>query len=258
MNYLKGAEPFEFQGGAEGVLLLHGFTGSTNEVRYLGERLHQDGGYTVHGPCLPGHGTRPEDLATVHWRDWYDAASAALDRLLARCEAVSVAGLSMGGITAARLAALRGGDVRTLIAMAPAFYVRGVPIGWARRLLELPLVTRLWMSYGKAAGPDIHDPETKRTHVCYDGAPSVALRELFEYIEVVRDEVDRIEVPTLILHGARDHAVPPKASYFLADRIRSRDVTVKFFAHSFHVLPIDVDRDDVAREARAFLDRHHS
>ena len=48
--------PFFFAGGDVGCLLVHGFTGTPHEMRFLGERLAAQG-YTVSGVCLAGHAT---------------------------------------------------------------------------------------------------------------------------------------------------------------------------------------------------------
>ena len=51
---MASAEPFDLVGGDDlGVVLVHGFTGTPYEVRYLGERL-AEAGFTVSGPRLPG------------------------------------------------------------------------------------------------------------------------------------------------------------------------------------------------------------
>jgi carboxylesterase len=50
---LAGAEPFRFDGGDVGVLLLHGFTGSPQGLRPWGEAL-RDAGVTVHCPLVVG------------------------------------------------------------------------------------------------------------------------------------------------------------------------------------------------------------
>ncbi|BBP92335.1 hypothetical protein BsIDN1_59530 [Bacillus safensis] len=42
-------KPFTFKGGEKAVLLLHGFTGNTADVRMLGRYLN-DRGYTCHAP----------------------------------------------------------------------------------------------------------------------------------------------------------------------------------------------------------------
>jgi carboxylesterase len=79
------------------VLLLHGFSGSPWEVRPLGDALSARG-FHVHAPLLPGHGSTPEALRFVTWRDWLSAADDALEKLFARFEEVSLAGLSMGAL----------------------------------------------------------------------------------------------------------------------------------------------------------------
>ena len=83
-------------GRAIGVLLVHGFTGSPAAMKPWAHALAGQG-YAVEVPLLPGHGTRWQDLNGVSWTDWYDEASAAFDRLRGDCDAVVVAGLSMGG-----------------------------------------------------------------------------------------------------------------------------------------------------------------
>ena len=90
-----------------GVLLLHGFSGSPASMRPWANHL-AGRGYAVEVPLLPGHGTRWQDLNQVRWTDWYAEAEAALDRLLATCDAVVVGALSMGGSVALRLAEERG------------------------------------------------------------------------------------------------------------------------------------------------------
>ena len=90
------AQPFSFEGGKTGVLVVHGFTGCTQSMRPLGEGLAA-AGFTVIGPRLPGHGTSVEDLAARTWQEWTSEAERAFEGLLDRCDKVFVTGLSMGG-----------------------------------------------------------------------------------------------------------------------------------------------------------------
>ena len=46
-------KPFTFKGGDKAVLLLHGFTGNTADVRMLGRYLNERG-YTCHAPQYKG------------------------------------------------------------------------------------------------------------------------------------------------------------------------------------------------------------
>ena len=95
---MKDAEPFSFDGDDNAVLVLHGFTGCPQSLRYFGESLHDRFGFTVSGPRLPGHGTSPDDMETTGYLDWLGAAETALQELAGRKSKVFVAGLSMGGV----------------------------------------------------------------------------------------------------------------------------------------------------------------
>src|ERR687889_705116 len=66
---MEGAEPFRFEGNEVGVLVSHGFTGTTQSVRPLGEALAEEG-FTVIGPRLEGHGTSMEDHTSSTASDW--------------------------------------------------------------------------------------------------------------------------------------------------------------------------------------------
>ena len=59
-DHLPGDE-FFWEGNNTGILLSHGYTATTAEVRPLAETLYRQG-YTVAGPLLPGHGTDPKDM----------------------------------------------------------------------------------------------------------------------------------------------------------------------------------------------------
>ena len=61
---IKQPEPFFFEGGERAVLLLHGFTGHSADVRMLGRYLNSKG-YTCYAPIYRGHGKSPEELIGV-------------------------------------------------------------------------------------------------------------------------------------------------------------------------------------------------
>ena len=70
---MPGAEPFFYEGGSIGCLLLHGFTATPQEMRQLGRFLEQCG-FTVNGVLLTGHGTQVQDLSHTTWHDWHHSA----------------------------------------------------------------------------------------------------------------------------------------------------------------------------------------
>ena len=75
-------------------------------MRPWGEHLAAEG-FAVRCPLLPGHGTRWQDCNTSSHDHGTTAVGAAFDALAAECDRVFVAGLSMGGTLATRLAEVR-------------------------------------------------------------------------------------------------------------------------------------------------------
>src|SRR3546814_20256744 len=83
--------------------------------RFLAER-----GYAVEVPLLPGHGTTWQDMNTTNWDDWYGEIERVFAKLVEENDKVVVAGLSMGGALALRLAAHHPESVHGLMLVNPA------------------------------------------------------------------------------------------------------------------------------------------
>jgi len=138
-------EPFDLVGDDEvGVVLVHGFTGTPYEVRYLGVELARDG-FTVRAPLLPGHGTSIDDLDRTRWEDWAEAVERAVDALRVRCGRVAVVGQSLGGLLALHVGSQRK-DVFAVGSLAAPLWLDGLSGKVARwtqgplaRLKRLPM-----------------------------------------------------------------------------------------------------------------------
>jgi carboxylesterase len=248
---VPGAEPFDLRGDRRGVLMLHGFTGTPFEVRPLGDRLATRG-LSVLGPLLAGHGTTPAELAQKRWQDWEASASRALDSLRARTDHVCVAGLSMGGLLALRLARLRPSDVTGIVLMAVPLWLPQIVRRATRLLCRLPE----WVSLRvpKLGGSDVCDRAARRTNPGYREFPVRAVAQLLELQDVVRVGLSHIQTPTLILHGRHDHTAPPACAGAIAEALGARDVRLRWLERSYHLLPIDVEREEVARHVGDFVE----
>src|SRR5689334_16582334 len=103
-HHIPGAEPIALDGGARGVLLLHGFGDTPQSLRVLAHRLHA-GGWSVRVPCLTGHGSSLKAFTMARADEWMAGARAALHEVQSRSTKVAVIGQSMGGALATILAA---------------------------------------------------------------------------------------------------------------------------------------------------------
>src|SRR4029453_16615399 len=110
MGVMPGAGTFYFEGSDDGCLLVHGFTGTPQNVRPLGDFLARRG-LTVLAPRLAGHGTSVDEFEKTGPEDWISTVEGGLDQLKKTCSSVFVIGISMGGTLAMHLAATRGADL---------------------------------------------------------------------------------------------------------------------------------------------------
>ncbi|MFN7135139.1 MAG: alpha/beta hydrolase, partial [Myxococcales bacterium] len=115
-------QPFELGRGKRHALLIHGFTGTPFEMRPLGERLAASGYHCI-GVKLPGHGLDPYELERANAMDWINEAREALFRL-PDDEPVFIAGMSMGALIGAIIAADHRHRVRGLAMCAPPLRLR--------------------------------------------------------------------------------------------------------------------------------------
>jgi carboxylesterase len=244
-DLMPGAEPWSADGGPVGVLVVHGFTGNPQSMRPLAEALAA-AGCTVSLPLLPGHGTRVEDMLPTRWPDWSSAAEQAYDALAARCEAVCVAGLSMGGTLALWLAS-RHPEVRGIVLVNPLAdgEAPGVTATVEQlRALGEPLVPGI--------GSDIALEGSVES--AYPLTPVEPLLSLHGALADLRPALERITCPVLLLTSPADHVVEPVSSDLVAAAVQGpvERVTLE---RSFHVATLDHDADLVERSAVDFVRR---
>jgi carboxylesterase len=244
------AEPFRFESGPDGVLLIHGFCGTPFAMRGLGASLAERG-FTVHGPRLAGHDEGSADLGGTTWPDWYAGVERALDELRARCRRVAVCGLSLGGLLTLELARRRPGDVSAIATLSapfflPSFTTMTIRAAQRWRGLRQLVIPRL-------IGSDIRDPEMRRRNPALP-MPVRALGSLVEFIDHVRLGARHVDRPALVAHGRRDHTAPFAASAAIA-RALAGPVETLVLERSFHVITLDVERELLQRSISDFLAR---
>jgi len=239
--------PFFFEGGPVGCLLVHGFSGSPPEMRPMGEFLAAKG-LTVRGVRLAGHGTSPEDMARTTWRDWVASAEAGLRELEARCEQVFVAGLSMGGLITLDLAAHY--PVDGIVVMAAPAYVAD----WRFRLL--PLAQHFIRWFTPDIESDLTDPEANKLLSAYPVLPIPCLVSLKQLTRLVRQELPQLKVPALIMQGEKDHHVPVDSAQIIFEELGAAEKELIWWSNSGHCITVDSEREAVWARAYEFIVKH--
>jgi pimeloyl-ACP methyl ester carboxylesterase len=234
------------------LLLLHGAGSNAHAWHYQYEHLGDR--HSPIAPDLPGHG-RSSGVEALRSVDEYAAFTLALLDAL-KLDSVVVAGHSMGGAIAMELALRNPSRVRALVLIATA------------AKFDIPqerLETWRAVTMGRASQPfnnDGYSPKTiaSKPEIIREGwgeqiqtDPRVRWGDLVACSEVdLRDRINRLDKPTLILAGADDSITPPAEGELIKNKIKgARIETIPDAGHR-----LTTERPDVTNAAiEKFLDQ---
>lgn len=251
--------------------MVHGFTGSPDEVRPLGLHFAKQG-YTVRGPLLPRHGVALDQMRGVKWHEWVDEAAHALRELRSTCRKVVVCGVSMGGLITLQLARRQAefGPINGIVLM-------GTPVALRNRLAGLARFAKYIVpSFGpldradfsqphvqkfvlRRAPPDanidFNDPQVIAQIRKQARIPLDAIDQLLMLNKLCVRELPHVHVPALIAQGRHDRVISPHSAQVIYDRIGSPDKRLLWLHHSAHVLPLEPDQDVLFAAVAQFVQR---
>jgi carboxylesterase len=265
---MKSSE-FFLPGGRDGVLLIHGLTGTPAEMRFVGKGLHR-AGYSVLGMQLAGHCGNEADLLATGWRDWYQSVVAAADRLAATVDRMFVGGLSMGAILALKLAADRPERVTGLALYGTTFAYDGWTIPPIARLaFMLPLAMRLGIGRKKKfmeKPPYGIKCERVRQRIAgsmlagdsaaggLPGNPWPSLAEFQRLSSRVRRQLDRVRAPCLVVHSANDDIASVRNARIVEEHVTAA-VETMLLHDSYHMVTVDQEHRRVIERSADFFSR---
>ena len=245
-NHRFDTENLELGSGPTGCYLIHGFTGTTYELRGLAHFL-ADQGYRVSARLLPGHGTTMEECNLVKAEDWLEEVEYHFTDFMLDCEAAFVIGLSMGAGLALHLAALF--PLAGVVAMSPALVLPS----WKLRLL--PVTSRFKPILPKAQVYADRNPD-QHLYYGYPGYPAKALWQMLRLHRHIRAELGNVTAPALIMHSHADITAPFVNARLVHETIASTDKELVEFEQSSHMLPDDTEKEAVWRAIGEFVAAH--
>ncbi|HRJ57863.1 MAG TPA: alpha/beta hydrolase [Anaerolineales bacterium] len=241
--HLEG-ETFFWEAGSVGVFLSHGYTATTAEVRLFAKRLHEKG-YSVGGPLLAGHGSRPEDLNRVTWQDWVESGEKVYEQLKSRCEHVFLCGESMGGLVALYLAG-RHPEVSGVMLYAPAIE------------LNISTVDRIKLYLGSSFMPYAKRESLEMSEYWQGYHPELPTRGILQVLKfqhAVRNVLPHIAQPIVVFQGRKDVTVNPQAGDIILRGVASTVKEHHWMEESGHPILIDAELDEVTNLSLNFMER---
>ncbi len=235
-------KPFFFEGGDRAVLLLHGFTGNSADVRMLGRYLQKEG-YSCLAPHYKGHGVPPEELVHTGPDDWWKDVMNAYNELKDKgYEEIAVAGLSLGGVFSLKLGYTE--PVKGIVPMCAPMYIKSEEVMY-EGVLEY---AREYKNYEGKSDEQIEEEmeEFKKT-------PMKTLKALQELIADVRSNIDMIYTPTFVVQARHDKMINTDSANIIHDSIESDQKDLKWYEESGHVITLDKEKEQLHEDVLEFL-----
>ncbi|MGN8159765.1 alpha/beta hydrolase [Salinisphaera sp. RV14] len=260
---------FCFPGDSRGVLLIHGLTGTPQEMRILGKGLNNRG-FTTRGVQLAGHCGSVDDLLATGWPDWYRSVEAAAREMRDSVEHLFVAGLSMGALLALRLAEEQPGWVDGVGVLGATFRYDGWSLPALNRLaFLLPMLKRLGIGrdrmFMEQPPYGLRDENLRRqisqamasgdsSAAGLPGNPWHSLAELYLLSRRVRRDLARVAAPCLIAHATEDDIASRWNAELVAQHVGGPSEFL-WLEDSYHMITIDRERRRLITGAADFFNR---
>jgi len=246
MDLIKFHKPISYKSDSEiGVLIIHGITSTTSSMKFLADQFAK-ASYNVELPGLTGHGTKWQDMNLIKYTDWIDDLEKALTKLKQRCSKIFICGLSLGGGLALFMAG-KHPELNGVILINHAAKFTN-PKFWF-----VPIMKKIVKSV-PAVASDIKDPNSKE--IAYDRTPTNGVYEMLQMLKEVRKILPVIQLPVLIFKSKEDHVVPEISATFTMKKIGSKDKELIWLENSYHVAPLDYDKELIAEKSIEFIRFH--
>ncbi len=236
-------KPFFFEKGKRAVLLLHGFTGTSADVRMLGRFLEKKG-YTSLAPHYKGHGVPPEELIHTGPEEWWEDVLAGYNQLKqSGYDEIAVAGLSLGGVFSLKLGYSM--PVKGIVTLCAPMSMRTTDLMYEG-------VLKYAREYKKYEGKSEEEIEKDMEALCEETMPS--LTELRELVYEVRDHIDHIYAPLFVVQGSLDDIIEVDSANIIYENTESDKKQIEWYEQSGHVITLGPEKEKLHEDVFDFLE----
>ena len=265
---------FFLEGGKNLCFLIHGLTGTAKEMSSIGQRLNKEG-YSVASPMLSGHNQSISILKRKSWQELYAGIKEEFLSYESTYENIFIAGLSFGALLGLLLAYEFPKKIRAINCYSPTLFFDGWATPRLRVLLPLVFKTPLqYYFYLKEEYPYGIKNERLRSRIesfykksdlfnyskvhlyGYPVIPVSSMHQNHLLAQHLTRLLKEITTPIQLMQAEDDDVTSPKNSYYIYDRIGSRDKEIVLFNDSYHIIIADQERDKVAEKTLSFFERY--
>jgi alpha-beta hydrolase superfamily lysophospholipase len=233
------------------VVLVHGYAEHSNRYAHVAEALVADGA-AVYAEDHLGHGlSEGERALIVDFEHIVDDLTALVGIATEEHPGLPVImlGHSMGGLLSSLYAQRHAGTLAGLV-------LCGAVVGdwtWARDVLkedEMPPAPDEWSGMSR-------DPQTVHEYstdplVYRDAYKRPLLEAEVVALDRFMEQIDRVDIPVLFLHGDADPYVPYATSLAAAKAFPTYDLTVRVYPGARHEVLNEINKEEAIAEVADF------
>lgn len=222
------------------ILIIHGFAGGTYDYGDLINDLQLIDDFNVFTFTLPGHNKLI--INDVTEKDWIKEAEKQIEKIINNgYKEIYVIGHSMGGVIATHLAS-KYKEVKKLVLAAPAFrYFK-----FKNTKLEFKDGIKTIKYFFKRY--KFNEGLSRAFKV-----PLKTLKEFTKLVDKHQDDIKKVNIPILVLHGTKDDIVPIEAIDYVFDNAKSDSISCYEINRLTHELFINNRYNDVYNLIAHFL-----
>ncbi|MGX7420380.1 alpha/beta hydrolase [Carnobacterium gallinarum] len=238
-------QPFFFENGPRAVLLLHAYTGSSNDMRMLARALEKEN-YTVYAPHFKGHGTlEPTDILKANPSDWWQDTQDGLAFLHEKgYQDIAVFGLSLGGIFATK--AMEEETILGVGTLCSPLYLN-------ENNQVVPTFLRYVQTVKKIAG--LSEAEIVRDLPKIKIGVEQQLQAIADYLPPIQHKIAAITKPFFIAQAGQDELIDAQSAYELQEALVQAPVSFHWYENSSHVITVGKEHHALEKDVLTFLNQ---
>ncbi|MDF1882672.1 alpha/beta hydrolase [Sulfurimonas sp. SAG-AH-194-C21] len=232
-----------------GCVISHGYKSGPKEIKPLAQYLFKHG-INVYAVRLKGHGTMPEDLRDVTYKEWYDSFDVGYAALRGVSKKLYLCGFSTGGLLALLKASNVTEKVDGIICINSAISLQDIRVKYL--VPTLNILNNFLSMFN--ADMDTYESEPEHPEINYKKHYLTSIGELKKLIDVVNERLQFVSEATFIIQGDNDPIVDPKSADMIYESIASSKKE-KYVLHSDkHVITLAEDiREDFFEKIIEFI-----
>lgn len=246
------------------VFLIHGLGGTQYDLGSMHKRL-KNAGFVTHSLTLPGHGTTPEDLIGVTAEQWMDAVTAKYHEVAAEHDNFHIMGMCMGALLATELAKRQKHARGKLIALAPPIYIDGWATAWYTPMRHLMYYVPGVATRMKVEEEDPFGIKNEQLRAIvkakfargeafhYRWVPLACVQQVDRLRNWVMTDLKSMASETLVIHAREDELTSLASANYLVEQIGGAKARMVVLENSYHMICVDNDREQVARNVLEFF-----